>query len=88
MTIFAVLSDGPNQKLEEKIKELFPFDNYKINDSQWLIDVDTIAQELATRLETRGGAMGRVLVLQATSSGSGWQNRSLWDWLTSKNAKT
>lgn len=88
MPIFAVIAAGPNAELEARIGALFPTANQRVNDRTWLIDAETTATLLADQLEIRGGARGLVLVIQVIPSGaSGWQVKSLWDWLALKATK-
>jgi hypothetical protein len=86
MAVFAVLADNPNEKLGAKIVELYPTDHYKLTDSQWLVAADTIPQNLAEQLGVRTGTFGKVIVIRATASASGWHNQTVWEWLRQKSA--
>ena len=84
MAIFAVLADKPSDELGRRIAALYPDDHYVVSANQWLISADTITQTLAENLDVRTGTYGRVLVLGATGSSSGWHAKSAWEWLTQK----
>jgi hypothetical protein len=82
MAIFAVLSEEPNAKLEARLDKMFEGDlKLKISDSQWLVVADKLAGTLADEIGIKKGEYGRVIVLRASSSGSGWHRKSIWDWL-------
>lgn len=85
MAIFAVLADEPHPELGAKIISMFPGDqSLRLSDCQWLISAPLISQALADQLDVKSGVYGRVLVLLATASGSGWHSKSVWEWLTLK----
>jgi hypothetical protein len=89
MPLFAVIAANPNADLAARIDALFPTATQKINDRTWLVDAETTASVLSDQLEIRGGARGLVLVIQVVPGGaSGWQVKSLWDWLGLKAAKS
>ena len=84
MAIFAVLSEKAiNEELGSKIAEVSA-DILKLGPTHWLIEAESTARSLADALDIREGKFGRVIVLQALPTGSGWEIKSLWDWLNSK----
>lgn len=83
MAVFVVISDAPNAALGQKIERLYPnAKSYKINDCSWLLNADKLTRAVADELELTQGSQGRAVVLRASNSGSGWQAKSLWEWLT------
>ncbi len=84
MAIFVVLAEAPNAELANKIATEFPADFYTITDSQWLIAADSIPHNVAEKLDVRTGKFGRVLVIQGSTSASGWHSKTVWEWLTQK----
>jgi hypothetical protein len=88
MAIFVVLAEKPNADLARKIGAEYPADFYTLSDSQWLISADTIAHNLAEKLDVRTGKFGSVIVIKASSSASGWHNKTVWEWLTQKATAT
>jgi hypothetical protein len=84
MAIFVVLAEKPNAELAKKIASEFPADFYTITDTQWLIYADTIPQTVAEQLGIRTGKFGRVIVIKASTSASGWHSKTVWEWLNQK----
>ena len=84
MAVFAVLADKANISLGSKIKELYPKDFYEISTAQWLVATDTTARSVADRLSIREGAFNRAIVAPLSGMPSGWQSKSMWDWLREK----
>jgi hypothetical protein len=84
MAVFAVLADKANISLGSKIKELYPKDFYEISTTQWLVATDTTARSVADRLSIREGAFNRAIVVPLSGMPSGWQSKSMWDWLREK----
>jgi hypothetical protein len=84
MAVFVVLAEEPNEELAQKIATEFPADFYTLTDRQWLISADSIPQTVAEQLGVRSGKFGRVIVIKASTSASGWHSKTVWEWLNQK----
>jgi hypothetical protein len=84
MTVFLVLSDGPNPALEQKILETYPDAHFQLSDRQWAVAADKkTSAEVRDELGMRDGSLGRAVVFR-TAGASGWFKKSLWEWLAVK----
>lgn len=86
MAIFAVLAEKPDPELGAQIAALYPTDHFQLAPTQWLVSANAIAKDLAQQLNIREGERGRVIVLRASETASGWHKLSLWEWLKQKSA--
>ena len=88
MPLYAVIAEKDNPELGAKIASQFPTDYIEVTPAQWLLSADMIPNQLGDQLGVRTGALGRVLILEVTGSGSGWHSTRIWQWLRLKSAKT
>ena len=86
MAIYIVLSESNNPGLGKQIAELYPDDrSFKLNEQQWLIVDDKLANTISQDLNlAEGGAGGRTVIFRIASGGVGWHRKSLWEWLALK----
>jgi hypothetical protein len=89
MSVFVVLTQTNNSKLESLIKEKFPNDHYMLSPQQWLISADKTAKILSEELliPNKENGSGPAIVF-ATSSYYGMANPAIWDWLKTKLEKS
>ncbi len=83
MAVFAVALDEANPEVEGRIQQSYP-DYYRINDTAFLVQGDTIPETIAIAIGIKGedridGAGGVVIRLYEFSY-SGYSRRALWDW--------
>jgi hypothetical protein len=89
MSIFVVLSEVDNEKLETLIKEKYPKDHYPLSSRQWLISSGDTAIKLSEDLlitdEEKGHGPAVVFTI---SSYYGMANPAIWEWLKEKWEKS
>jgi hypothetical protein len=89
MSVFVVLSDVDNTKLETLIKEKFSEDYYLLSPGQWLISSDETAIKLSDDLlitdEEKGPGPAVIFTI---SSYYGMANPAIWEWLKAKWEKS
>jgi hypothetical protein len=89
MSVFAVLSEEYNPKLEVLITEKYPKDHYKITSTQWLVYSKETTKQLTDTLGItseggkKKGDTGSAIVL-AISSYWGIANTDMWGWMKVK----
>ena len=83
MSVFVVLSPGPNPALEAAIQEKFPADFMTVGAGQWLVAGDGIAKEVSDKLGITTGAVGTGIVV-SVSGYFGFANNAIWEWLALK----
>jgi len=89
MSIFVVLSEGDNEKLEALIKEKYPEDYYQLSPGQWLISSRETAIKLSEDLLITDEENGPGSTLVFTiSSYYGIANPAIWEWLKEKREKS
>jgi hypothetical protein len=89
MSIFVVLSEVDNAKLESLIKEKYPEDYYQLSPRQWLISSDETVIKLTEDLliidEENGPGPALVFTI---SNYYGMANPAIWEWLKAKREKS
>ena len=89
MSIFTVLTEADNPKLETLIKEKFPNDYYTLSHRQWLISAGatakTISEDLLITDKENGPGSAIVFTI---SSYYGMANPAIWEWLKAKWEKS
>jgi len=89
MSIYVVLSEVDNEKLETLIKEKYPQDYYQLSPRQWLISSGETAIKLSEDLlitdEENGPGQAVVFTI---SSYYGMANPAIWEWLKEKWEKS
>ena len=89
MSIFVVLSEVDNVKLESLIKEMYPEDYYQLSPRQWLISSDETVIKLTEDLliidEENGPGPALVFTI---SNYYGMANPAIWEWLKAKWEKS
>lgn len=89
MSVFVVLSEVDNAKLETLIKEKYPKDYYPLSPRQWLISSGETAIKLSEDLlitdEEKGPGPAIVLTI---SRYYGMANPAIWEWLKAKWEKS
>lgn len=85
MSIFAVLTEANNPKLEAVVKEKFPDDHYMLAPNQWLISAKGTAQKLTEDLLIidKEKGPGSAIVFNI-SSYYGMANPAVWEWIKEK----
>ena len=91
MTIFVVVLQAPNTGVVANLESKFPR-FFKYSDSVFLLESDTIAEDVAVKLGIKGDnrikdALGFVLKLNSFNY-DGFTTRSLWDWLSDAQTRT
>jgi hypothetical protein len=85
MSIFVVLSELDNAKLETLIKETYPENYYQLSPRQWLISSDETVIKLTEDLliidEENGPGPALVFTI---SNYYGMANPAIWEWLKAK----
>jgi hypothetical protein len=85
MSIFVVLSDVDNEKLETLIKEKYTEDYYQLSPRQWLISsgetVIKLTEDLLITDEEKGPGPALVFTI---SNYYGMANPAIWEWLKAK----
>ena len=85
MSIFVVLSELDNAKLETLIKEKYPEDYYQLSPRQWLISSDETVIKLTEDLliidEENGPGPALVFTI---SNYYGMADPAIWEWLKAK----
>ena len=85
MSIFVVLSEVDNAKLETLIKETYPEDYYQLSPRQWLISSDETVIKLTEDLliidEENGPGPALVFTI---SNYYGMADPAIWEWLKAK----
>lgn len=85
MTVFAVLPATENRQLEERIKELFPDNHFKLSDNQWLVSAKMTSRELTEKLRITSPDQGIPSTAVFSLSGFfGKHSPELWEWLIAK----
>lgn len=89
MAVFAIVLREANDEVKQRIKEVYP-DYYEFNDNFFLVQSDTIAENVAVSVGIKGEkrieeASG--VVVRWSWSYSGHTARSLWDWLEEAEKK-
>ncbi|HCC56667.1 MAG TPA: hypothetical protein DEQ47_05295 [Solibacterales bacterium] len=83
MSVFVVLSPGPNPVLESTIHEKFADDYMLVSEGQWLVAGDGIAKDISDKLGITAGTAGHAIVI--TIGGYfGYANNAVWEWLALK----
>jgi len=89
MSIFVVLSEVDNVKLESLIKEKYPEDYYQLSSRQWLISSDETVIKLTEDLliidEENGPGPALVFTI---SNYYGMANPAIWEWLKAKREQS
>jgi hypothetical protein len=89
MSIFVVLSEVDNAKLETLIKETYPEDYYQLSPRQWLISSDETVIKLTEDLliidEEKGPGPALVFTI---SNYYGMADPAIWEWLKAKREKS
>jgi hypothetical protein len=89
MSIFVVLSEVDNVKLESLIKEKYPEDYYQLSPRQWLISSDETVIKLTEDLliidEENGPGPALVFTI---SNYYGMANPAIWEWLKAKREQS
>lgn len=85
MSIFAIVLHEVNPEVTQRIESEYP-NNFKYNDTFYLVESDSIATTVALNIGLKGDnrieeASG--VVFKLNSAYSGYTKRSLWDWLSS-----
>jgi hypothetical protein len=84
MSIFVVLSEVDNEKLETLIKEKYPEDYYQLSSRQWLISSgETVIKLTEDLLITDEEGPGPALVF-TISNYYGMADPAIWEWLKAK----
>jgi hypothetical protein len=83
MSIFAVLTEHDNDRLERAIETTFPDNFLKIRDGQFLIAAPNTAVEVTKKLAIEDGTNGVALVVSIASY-FGRANPAIWDWMKTK----
>ena len=85
MSIFVVLSEVDNEKLETLIKEKYTEDYYQLSPRQWLISsgetVIKLTEDLLITDEEKGPGPALVFTI---SNYYGMANPAIWEWLKTK----
>jgi hypothetical protein len=88
MSIFVVLSEVDNEKLETLIKEKFPEDYYQLSSRQWLISSgETVIKLTEDLLITDEEGPGPALVF-TISNYYGLADPAIWEWLKAKREQS
>ena len=89
MSIFVVLSEVDNEKLETLIKEKYPQDYYQLSPRQWLISsgetVIKLTEDLLITDEEKGPGPALVFTI---SNYYGMADPAIWEWLKEKWEKS
>ncbi len=89
MSVFVVLSEVDNAKLETLIKEKYSKDYYQLSPRQWLISSDEttikLSEDLLITDEEQGPGPAVVFTI---SSYYGMANPAIWEWLKEKWEKS
>ena len=89
MSIFVLLTEVDNPKLETLIKEKFPKDHYVLSPRQWLISAGETAIKLSEDLLIPDKEKGPgPAVVFTISSYYAMANPAIWDWLKAKWEKS
>jgi hypothetical protein len=85
MSIFVVLSEVDNAKLETVIKEKYAEDNYQLSPRQWLISsgetVIQVTENLLITDDEKGPGPALVFTI---SNYYGMADPAIWEWLKAK----
>jgi hypothetical protein len=85
MSIFVVLSEEDNEKLETLIKEKYPEDYYQLSPRQWLVSSGETVIKLTEDLLITDDETGPGPALVFTISNYyGMANPTVWEWLKAK----
>ena len=88
MSIFVVLSEVDNEKLETLIKEKYPEDYYQLSSRQWLISSgETVIKLTEDLLITDEEGPGPALVF-TISNYYGMADPAIWEWLKAKREQS
>ena len=89
MSIFVVLTESFNDKVEEVIKQKFPGEYFRISAGQWLVSTASTSKELTETLGVIDKDKGPgPAVIFSISSFYGMWSEDLWEWLTLKFEKS
>ncbi len=81
--VFIVVLRNENQEIEEKIKQIYPSNHYKLLNNVFLISTDTITRDLASELGIRDDDyIESGVTFRLEGSYAGRFTPSLWEWLT------
>jgi hypothetical protein len=83
MAVFLITSEKENSELGKVIAQKFPDSHLKVSGSVWFVVAEKLTRELAEELGILGGGQGRAIVVMV-ENWSGWQNKSIWEWLKLK----
>lgn len=83
MSLFAVLTDADNQRLEIAITTTFPHDFLKMRPGQFLVAAPGTALDLSKRLAIDDGTNGAAVVLTIANY-FGRANPTIWEWIKAK----
>lgn len=85
MAVFAVHLSRSAEQTAERLEQRYPDDShFKLSDTLYLVRADTVAERISENIGIKGDdriedAAGVVFKLNAAYSG--FDSRSLWDWL-------
>ncbi len=86
MALFAVISVGENERLADAVKREFSDSSFRIGPGQYFVSATKLTtKDVATRLGTSGGKVGRVLVMNVVNQ-TGWHSKDMWEWIATQNA--
>lgn len=77
-SFYAAIAPGDSKPLEDAVAREFP-DHFKAAPGQLLISSNLTTEQVAEKLQTKGGTIGRVLLMRVTNYG-GWHAQDLWEW--------
>ncbi|HEY5107431.1 MAG TPA: hypothetical protein VII73_11780 [Caulobacteraceae bacterium] len=88
MAVFVVITDVPNEDLDQAIAQIYPrgATSYRANDRTWFLSADKIISVVSSELGLTNGGRGMAAVFRVTLPGAGWHQKSLWEWLSLKEA--
>jgi hypothetical protein len=85
MSLFVVLSNTDNTKIEGAIKEKFPNAYYNISSHQWVVSAEGPAKQVAEKLGITDKEIGSGPALIFAVSGYwGWWKTDVWEWMKAK----
>lgn len=86
MTLFAIMSVGPNPALEQAIKAAYPGQkHYAFSPTAWVVSDVGTAQSVSEKIGVmKGGAFSGVLVMTGTGGYFGFASTALWEWMKAR----
>ena len=82
MAVYFISMMKSGNGLNDKIKETYPDNHFKITDTQWLIsDKSKTTQEITELLGIGDGKFQEVVVFKLSSAFFGWHSTNLWEWI-------